>query len=788
LAVEGIKRAVAAVAITCGFALPQVALAESFNVPPGWLGDVATALGVQARVTIALREPDLASKPSPGVRGQYSLREALGRALRGTGAKAIFHDRSTIQIVREKRSAAFRAPVPIVADEPSQIVVTASKQNIPLDRYPGSVKLVELEQEWLADHAAEGTAAITRLLPALGSTNLGAGRNKLFIRGIADSSFSGPTQAATGQYLGDVRLNYAAPDPDLNLYDMKRIEVLVGPQGALYGASSLGGVIRLVPNMPDPHEASASMAANIGTTRHGGTSVDGATMLNLPLIDGRLAARLVFFGEHSAGYIDAPASGRRDINDTARYGQRLSLRAQDIGGWTLDLGIVLQNIASDDGQYTLRGDPPLTRDTVIRQPFHNDYRLGYLTATRQLGNAELVSTTAIARHDLKSVFDATGIDGTPVPARYIEGNDITLFTHETRLAGGGQRSPWVFGAGLLVNDSKLTLSLEQPEIRTREGAVTNIQAEAAAFGQVSRSLTSTLTGTIGGRLTFAASHQRLGGNLTEEFDPTRTDLRFAGIFAIDWHPGGPLSAFFRYQQGYRAGGLGISLSESALEVRKFEPDDLHMNELGIRLGDKVRDRFSMRAAIFIADWRNIQADLISDFGPPFTTNIGRGIIHGLDGEITWRPWPMLTLSASAFLNDSKLSDPADGFSVGNGKSSGSIARTLPNIARNGSRIAAAWRGPVGRSVIFSAEASLRYVGLSHLGFGPKLDVSQGDYLVADLGGRLDFGRFALWMNILNASDTRANTFAYGNPFSLAQGTQITPLRPRTVRLGISARF
>src|SRR3546814_3098560 len=89
-------------------------------------------------------------------------------------------------------------------------------------------------------------------MASLSSTHLGAGRNKLFIRGIADSSFTGPTQATVGQYLGDIRLSYNAPDPDLRLYDVDNVEVLEGPQGTLYGAGSLGGIIRVVPNAPNP--------------------------------------------------------------------------------------------------------------------------------------------------------------------------------------------------------------------------------------------------------------------------------------------------------------------------------------------------------------------------------------------------------------------------------------------------------------------------------------------------------------------------------------------------------
>lgn len=265
------------------------------------------------------------------------------------------------------------------------------------------------------------------------------------------------------------------------------------------------------------------------------------------------------------------------------------------------------------------------------------------------------------------------------------------------------------------------------------------------------------------------------------------------MLGLEWHPAESFSLFYRYQQGYRAGGLAITLAQptaqSDLQVRRFEPDDLYMHELGVRLGDKTRDRLSFQATIFLADWRNIQADLVGDLGLPTTTNIGSGIIHGLDGEIFGRPGPSFALSASAFLNDSKLADPVNGLSFEEAQGTGNIARTLPNIARGGSRIAAAWSRQVAAGAILSSEISLRYVGLSHLGFGTVLDVPQGNYAVADIGGRLDFGGIALTLNIDNIGDRGANTFAYGNPFGLTQQQQqITPLRPRTIRLGVSARF
>ncbi|MCI4589461.1 TonB-dependent receptor [Sphingobium sp. BYY-5] len=769
--------------------MADVAYARHFNIPPGRLGEVAAALGAQGGITVAVADPDLASRRSPGARGNISVRTALTRALRGTGTEAVFYDGATVRIVRQRATppppprSTRPAPAKIPDIQPlPDILVTASKQNIPLDTYPGSVKFVEFNSGWIASNAAGGTAAITKLLPTLGATNLGPARNKLFIRGIADSSFNGPTQATVGQYLGDVRLNYNAPDPNLNLYDMKHIEVLVGPQGTLYGASSLGGVIRLVPNAPDIDNASATASAGISSTRFGGVGGDGAAMINLPVIDGRIAVRFVTFVTHEAGYIDDPSRGLRNINSTTSYGQRMTWRFEDILGLTVDLGIATHNTATGDGQYTLRGDEPLTRSNSISQPFKNTYYLGYLTARRMLGKAELVSTTSVVRHDLRSVFDASGHDGSTSPAQFEENNNITLFSHETRVSGGGKKTPWVAGASLIYNASALSRTLGKPDAPVQITGVVNYQAEAALFGQFSRPILSTLTGTVGGRLTYARSVGNLLDNpMDKSNEPFSNELRFSGTLGLDWHPPGSFSAFVHYQQGYRAGGLAVAPSGSALESRKFAADDLSMSEIGLRLGNREKDRLSVRAAFFFADWNHIQADLIDNSGLPYTANIGSGRIYGLDGEIIWRLSSALTLTAAAFLNDSDLYAPEAEFATPG-------EQTLPNIARDGIRLVAGWRRNIAPGVTLSSEASVRYIGKSRLGVGPLLDIPQGDYTVGDVGARIDFGRFGLSLDVTNISDIRANSFAFGNPFSLARRDQMTPLRPRTIRLGINAQF
>ncbi|HEX7858555.1 MAG TPA: TonB-dependent receptor [Sphingobium sp.] len=778
------RRGHAAAVLICS-TLSGVAHAETFNVPRGRLGDVAAALGSQANATIAVTDPDLAGRKSPGVRGTMPVRAALDHVLRGTGGEAVFYAPTIIRIIKRRAppAAASTPPSPPAPDRlegSGDIIVTASKQDWRLDHYPGSVKLMAMEQGWVARNASGGTAAIAQLLPALAATNLGSGRDKLFIRGIADSSFAGPTQATVGQYLGDVRLTFNAPDPDLNLYDMKQVEVLVGPQGTLYGAGSLGGVLRLVPNVPDMHDIAVSTADGLSFTRHGGPSWDGAGMLNLPLSD-KVAFRFVVYGQRKGGYIDDPSRGLSDINSSRSYGGRYALRTEGWSDWTIDLGFVFQNIATADGQYTLRNDPPLTRTSAIAQPFDNDYRLGYITARRPIGQGELVSTTSVARHELTSVFDATGYDGTSTVARYQEKNDITLFSHETRLSGGGE-TPWVVGLSALFNLSIISRSLGPVSAPQQIPGVANAQNEAALFGQWSRSITSRLTGTVGGRLTYANSIGTLIDGATGTLDTrSRNAFRFSSTLALDWHPGGRWSAFFHYQQGYRPGGLAVAPQQSGVESRKFAADDLNMNELGFRFGDQMRDRLSIRAAIFAAQWDNIQADLVDQAGLPYTTNVGQGRIYGLDGEATWRPIRDVSLSVAAFVNDSKLTRPADGFET-------SRAQTLPNVSRGGGRFAASWRHSLASGVVLSSNASVRYVGGSRLGVGQLLDIPQGDYYEADVGARIDYRQFSLFLDLDNLTDVRANSFAFGNPFGVAQRDQETPLRPRTVRIGLAAKF
>ena len=778
--------------ILCMAASPAAAADTSFDIRAGRLSDSLIALAEQAGITIGLGDPALAGIRARALHGRMPLRAALDRLLAGTGYRYELVGARAVRIVRAAPAATRQPPSPRPAParaasapppaiEAPDIIVTASKEGVARDLFAGTVHVLDLQRPEIGRFGVRGSDAILDRLPMLASTSLGPGRDKIYIRGVADSSFNGPSQSIVGQYRGDVRLTFNAPDPDLDLYDVARVEVLEGPQGTLYGSGALGGILRLVPNPPDPSRAAASFSGGLLSTRHGAAGSDGAFMVNLPILSGRLALRAVGYAAVDGGYIDDLGQGRRNVNRTSMHGGRAALLWEPGGGWRIEAGGLVQYLAGRDGQYAMRGLPPLTRRASIAQPFDNDYRLGEVTIRKSWGGIELVSASGVVRHSLESRFDATGFAGTTGPQAYVEDVGITLFTNETRISQPDARGAgWVAGWSLVHDIDTIRRSLGPPGALLPIAGVRNGVREAALFGQYGLALGPRVTFTLGGRLTLSRNVGRTLDAPEEAHEPDRTDFRPSPSAALSWRPAPGLLLYARLQQGFRAGGLAVAGSGAAQATQRFESDGLTSIEAGLRLG-RSGGAFHLDAAISYAHWADIQADLIDARGLPFTTNLGNGRLYGVEAEATWRPTPALSLEAAAFINESALSDPYPVFYPARD-------RDLPNIPGAGARAAAHFRADLSRSLGLSLDGAVRYVGRSNLGVGAPTFLVQGGFVEGQLGGRLDFGRFGLSLDVDNVGDARGNRFSFGNPFGVAGGLQTTPLRPRTVRLGFDAAF
>jgi outer membrane receptor protein involved in Fe transport len=767
------------------------------SVPAGRLDAAVFTLGRQTGSSIGLRDPAFGAIKVRALKGKHSVDGALAELLKGTGTRARRVAPGTWLIERAPPPPARPRAAPPQAEEPdtppAEILVTGSKRDVPLKSYPGGVQIVE-GSDIPVSQGGQGSDVIANRVASLASTHLGPGRNKLFIRGIADSSFVGPTQATVGQYWGNSRITYSAPDPDLKLYDIGRVEVLEGPQGTLYGAGSLGGVVRVVPRAPDFWASGGQVWGGGSITEHGEPGWDIGGILNLPIKEGELAARALVFTARDGGYIDDRERDLKDVNSVRTTGGRAALRWQ-VDGWTVDLGGVGQSIKGNDAQYADGEGDGLTRASGIAQPFQNDFWLGELVARKHWGDIELSSAVAYAQQYVSEVYAGASVSDVnqafPLPALnapligYQQINRVNMLTTETRLSRRGPHGTgWLVGVSFLENRGRVNRSFGAR--RSALTGVRNTVDEATLYGEGTVEPIDGVTITAGGRLT--RSHLTGNAQDADRFyafreDPraraARTETRFLPSAAIAYRLAGGLTVFGRFEQGFRPGGLAVRRDI----IQRFQGDRLSTIEAGTRY---TADKLTVSTSASMTWWTSIQADLIDGFGFPTTANIGDGRVLSLGAAIRWQPLPGLDLDGSLYLNGSKVTNPSQAvFPLAEGPSD---FNRLPNVADASGRLGAAYTTALDDRTELSASSYLRYVGKSTLGIGPVLGKTQGDYVDTGLELRVARGRRALTLSATNLLDTRGNRFALGSPLLIRDEKQVTPLRPRTVRLGLEIGF
>jgi iron complex outermembrane receptor protein len=768
--------------------------------------DVAIKLlSRQTGASIGFREPELAGTPVRPVRGRFTASQALermlaGRPLRGRRVAPATYlvERVLRQPVPERPRV---SPAPVVREEPAppqeEIVVTATKRAIPISAYPGGVQVVD-GGTLSAAESLRGTDAIEARIASVASTHLGPGRNKLFIRGIADSSFVGPTQSTVGQYWGNSRITYSAPDPNLRLYDVQSVEVLEGPQGTLYGAGSLGGVVRVVPRAPDLGTVEGSAWGGLSAVQHGKPGVDGGAILNIPLKQDVIGFRALAFGSVEGGYIDDVQRGLEDINRVRTFGGRAALRVDPGDDWIVDLNAVGQRIDGDDSQYAERSIGELDRASGIAQPFRNDYWLVDLVARKNWGSLELTSSLGYAGQYVFERFEGPELadvgDPTVRPtasadtAAYSQANRISMVTGEVRLARRGDNGTgWLLAASLLHNQARTNRRMEALPFGTPLTGVNNRVEEATLYGEGTVEPLDRFTLTLGGRLT----HARLSGRSEDvaeivafRVDPgaraSRSETRFLPSIAAAYRAADRMTLFARYQQGFRPGGIAVRREF----IQRFAGDRVSTIEAGARYRSPVLD-FALSASA--TRWTNIQADLIDGFGFPTTSNAGDGRVFSLGMVSRWRPIAGLELDAALYLNDSKVTERAFIALPVEDAVAPEIER-LPNVADASGRIGLTYTESLHGGLELTANGYARYVGKSALGIGPLLGRLQGDYLDTAIEVRVGEEKRGVSLALTNLLDARGNRFALGSPFLIRDRDQTTPLRPRTIRLGFDLSF
>ena len=781
----------------------QASNRSSVDIKAGQLGDAIVQLGQQTGSSIGISDQRTTRLTVRAVRGRLSVEQAIRKLLKGQPARVIQINGQSWRIIpatpppvsaRAKPKPArvqlvrFTPQPPMEDSEPVEIVVTASKRETPLKLMPATV-IVLRGNVFTAGLDAGGTAAILEKLPSVSSTHAGTGRNKLFIRGIADSGFTGPTQATVGQYFGEMRVNYNAPDPDLRLYDIASVEVLEGPQGTLYGAGSLGGIIRANPNRPNLSQTEAYTSYALASTAKGDESVDGHMVVNVPLVPDKIAVRIVAYGARESGYVDDIGRGLKDVNGIDIVGGRGAISIAPHEDWKVDFLAVGQSVRADDAQYAQRGLPGLSRRSPMAQMFGSDYWLANMHATGSIGDVRVMSSAGVVDHGLVENYDATRLRDTPT--LFTQENDTSLFSTEHRLSqdfsGGGG---WMLGASYIKNVSRLKRMLTPATLSIPTPGVENRLSEWALFGEMTVSISKNIHLTAGGRVSSA----KLSGNAFDVpamFDlnslrqqAQRTETTFLPSVAMVAMPADGLTAFIRYQQGFRPGGLAID----GANIRHFRNDRTSTIESGFRFGDLGRDLFAAIGTIAYTDWDNIQADLTDGQGFPTTANIGDGYIISVEGQISVRPTDRLTFDGAFIFSHSRLNSPSAAtrsLLATSGPQTADRMLSVPNVASFSSRAAVNYRRPFYDNGYLVFAASSRYVGKSRLGIGPVLGTEQGGYFQTNVGLKWERSQSDFFLNISNLFNAVGNRYALGTPFALPDGDEYTPLRPRTVMIGFN---
>jgi len=296
-----------------------------------------------------------------------------------------------------------------------EVVVTASRREEGLSDVPAAI--TAMTGETLESMNIDSFLEISRSIPGLSSESFGPGRRKYTIRGI-NATGGEPT---VGFYLGETPLisnigtiRQVSADPKFT--DLNRIEVLRGPQGTLYGSSSMGGTIRLIPNEPDTEAFSGKLNTALSYTDSGGDmNYQGDVTLNIPLAPDLAALRLNAWHHNFDGFIDReygtvvqsappfPENGmtqQEHVNDEEATGFRAALKWMPVENLSILPSVMYQNTETGGFQDITLGSVNPSEDLVQRfpentaEPFEDEWALYSLEANWRVGNVSIISSSS----------------------------------------------------------------------------------------------------------------------------------------------------------------------------------------------------------------------------------------------------------------------------------------------------------------------------------------------------------------------------------------------------------
>jgi len=313
------------------------------------------------------------------------------------------------------------ANAPTTGDALQAVVVTAQKVTQDLQKVPESISV--LSGTTLEDEHIYNYQDITREVPGLafnaGNTvsggTVGPGTSNIVIRGVSSASGS----ATVGLYIDDVSITESnlydgAAEP--KFVDFNRVEVLRGPQGTLFGASSMGGTIRFISDQPTFDAFNADFATDLSETRHGGTNYVETADFNVPIAGDQLAARVAVQGGGDSGYIDhydlAGNLTQAGTNTESWYVLHGTLKYKPNEDLTITLGTFNQSDHTGDTPVFYPELGTYNQDKQVKEPSNDNLLVQSLTVDQHFADFDLTAITGYFYRDFRFQTDGTYFNDT----------------------------------------------------------------------------------------------------------------------------------------------------------------------------------------------------------------------------------------------------------------------------------------------------------------------------------------------------------------------------------------
>ncbi len=722
-----------------------------------------------------------------------------------------------------------------------EVTVTASKRGEESTQsIPSAIQAISGSQ--LATRGATEFADYVGQVPSLSFNDLGPGDKKYVIRGITST---GP--ATVGVYYDEAVITASnandggGRNADIRLFDLERIEVLKGPQGTLYGASSMSGTIRYITRKPVLDAVEGYIQTEVSdTARSGSVNYNANGAINLPVVDNKLALRITGWHVHNAGFIDdvrIPAGTVRDANDETTQGGRLTLRWQPVQSLNILATTTTQSTHSGgSSRYTpagaqsfgdaAAGFPPVPGGDLINtdlalSPWDEKLKVYGLTAEYTHAAGIFTATSNYFDRHIDYAFDSSPIlffFGVPFSAVTLQPQERRIVSSELRYAStfGG---PVNFVAGAFHQDEKSDFAvnvvktnalgrpsgpfspldsddaLQNPEGNTFFGRTDiNDLEQYAVFGEVTFALSDKLSLLAGVRYFHSEQDSAqetthpfggFGPNIPEGIQTnTATGEKTTFKLNLSYLTGFGL-VYATVSEGFRVGGTNAANLPFASGIPpSYGPDKLRNYEIGAK-SEFLEQRLRLNAAAYAIRWEDIQIQAIDATGAfPFTTNAGTASVDGVELEANVLFAPGLQLDFGGSYQEAKLTE--DQPLIPNNPNLGQDGDLLPKVPKLQFSAALTYSFPLGESdMSLRAEVNYRDSTNTQYNTASPFNVPLDSYEIVNLRANLDWNDWTLSAFAKNVFDERAQIDAIASDQDpLARITT----RPRTIGVAVTRQF